>query len=179
MGHSATFLPHHPRPILPAMPYQWSPSPEPHLRLWPYRSLSPRGFVWFIGTTAALIALPLITLIGQPVWWGLLPFIGAALAAIWFALNRNTRDAAILEELHLTPTRITLTRHAPRSAPQQWEANPHWVQLHLYPTEGPVPQYLTLRGNGREVELGSFLSEEERVTLRQELHKALTEIRHP
>jgi uncharacterized membrane protein len=42
-----------------------------------------------------------------------------------------------------------------------------------------VPQYLTLRGNGREVELGAFLSEDERVSLREELRKALTKIRHP
>jgi uncharacterized membrane protein len=161
------------------MPYKWSPTPEPHLRLWPYQSLSPRGFVWFIGTTAAVIALPLIAMIGQPVWWGLLPFIVAALAAIWFAINRNARDAAITEDLHLTPTCITLHRQGPRAAHQRWEANPHWVQVQLYPTQGPVPQYLTLRGNGREVEIGAFLSEQERVALRAELHRALAEIRTP
>ncbi|MFM2388960.1 MAG: hypothetical protein RLZZ437_515 [Pseudomonadota bacterium] len=161
------------------MPYQWSPTPDPHLRLWPYRSLTPRGFVWFIGTTAALIAVPLVAMIGQPVWWGLLPFIAAALWAVWYAINRSYRDAAILEELHLTPDLITLDRHGPRATHQRWEANPHWVQVRLYPTEGPVPQYLTLRGNGREVELGAFLSEDERVSLREELRKALTKIRHP
>lgn len=158
------------------MPYQWSPTPEPHLRLWPYRSLSPRGFVWFIGITATLIALPLVTMIGSPVWWGLLPFITAALAAIWFALNRSYRDTAIVEELHLTPTRITLERRGPRAIHKRWEANPHWVQLTLYATEGPVPQYLTLRGNGREVELGAFLSEEERVTLTAELRARIRQL---
>jgi uncharacterized membrane protein len=165
-----------PLPYHLAMPYQWSSAPDTHLRLWPYRSLSPRGFVWFIGTTATLIALPLVVMIGQAVWWGLLPFITAALAAIWFAINRSYRDAAIVEDLHLTPTRITLDRRGPRDAHQQWEANPHWVQLQLYPTQGPVPQYLTLRGNGREVELGAFLSEEERVALSAELRARLSQM---
>lgn len=159
------------------MPYEWSPTPDNHLRLWPYRSLSPRGFVWFIGTTAALIALPLITMIGQPVWWGLLPFIAAALWAIWFAITRSNRDAAIVEDLRLTPDLITLHRQGPRQVQQRWEANPHWVQVNLYPTQGPVPQYLTLRGNGREVELGAFLSEDERVALQGELRDRLRNLK--
>ena len=159
------------------MPYQWSPCPDAiaatHLRLWPYRSLPPQGFVWFIGSTAALIALPLIVMIGSPVWWGLLPFIGAALWGIWFAITRSYRDAAIIEELLLTRDTITLERHGPRAQHQHWQANPHWVQLQLYPTKGPVPQYLTLRGNGREVELGAFLSADERITLSTELRERL------
>lgn len=160
------------------MPYQWSPTPDaPHLRLWPYQSLEPRGFVWFIGVTAATIALPLIAMLGSPVWWGLLPFIAAALAAIWYAIRRSARDRAITEELHLTPDLITLRRHGPRAAHKEWQANPHWVQVTLYPVEGPVPQYLTLRGNGREVELGAFLSEDERKALSRELRDRLHALR--
>ena len=38
------------------MPYEWLPprDGETRLHLWPYRSLPRRGFVWFIGGTAAL-----------------------------------------------------------------------------------------------------------------------------
>ena len=42
-----------------------------------------------------------------------------------------------------------------------------------YETEGPVPHYITLRGKGREVEIGSFLSEEERIALYDDLLRAL------
>ncbi|MCU0800986.1 MAG: DUF2244 domain-containing protein [Rhodobacteraceae bacterium] len=164
------------------MPYQWSPSPTPTdtttLSLWPHQSLGPRGFAWFIGLTAATIALPLIAMLGSPVWWGLLPFIAAALAAIWFAIRRSTRDRMISEELHLSTDLITLHRHGPRTRHQEWQANPHWVQVTLYPTEGPVPQYLTLRGNGREVELGAFLSEDERLALSEDLRQRLSDLRH-
>jgi len=134
--------------------------------------------VWFIGGTAALIAGPLVGLLGSPVLWGLLPFLLAAIAGIWWALERSFRDGEILEDLTLTPETVTLTRHGPRGQRQDWQANPHWVEVRIYPKAGPkagpVPDYLTLRGNGREVELGAFLTEEERRQLREEIQEALT-----
>lgn len=160
------------------MPYQFLPSdaPETRLRLWPHRSLTRRGFVWFIGATATLIALPLAGLIGNPALWVLLPFLILTLAAIWLALSRNDRDARIVEDLFLTPDLITLTRTSAKGR-QEWQANPYWVRLTLHETGGPVPNYLTLHGNDRDVELGAFLSEEERITLRADLAAALERVR--
>ncbi len=153
------------------MPYEWlPPSPEgARLHLWPYRSLPRRGFVWFVGTTAALIALPLLAVIGSPVLWALLPFLLAAIAALWWALQRSFRDGEILEELVLTEDSLSLSRHGPHGRRAQWQANPHWVRLTLHRTGGPVPHYLTLTGAGREVEIGAFLSEDERIALHGEL----------
>lgn len=167
------------------MPYRWhDPAPEPgttaplaRLHLQPFRSLPQTGFVWFIGATAALLAIPLVGLIGSPVLWGLLPFLLAALWAIWHALQRSYRDGEITEELTLWPDRVTLTRDGPRGQRRTWEANPHWVRVTLHETGGPVPNYLTLSGAGRKVELGAFLSEEERIALRPELVHALARIR--
>lgn len=161
------------------MPYEFLPSPQPetHLHLWPYRSLSRRGFVWFIGGTAALIAVPLFAVIGTPVLWGLLPFLAAAIAAVWWALDRSFRDGEIVEDLVLSADQITLVRHGPRGLRQDWQANPHWVRLTIHPKDGPVPNYLTLNGNGREVELGAFLTPNERVALRGELAERLAKMR--
>lgn len=161
------------------MPYEWLPpdGTERRLRLWPYRSLSARGFVWFVGGTALLISVPLFAVLGTRVLWGLLPFVAAAVAGIWWALARSWRDGELTEMLILAGDRMTLVRRAPDGAEQRWEANPHWVAVRLYPTGGPVPNYLTLRGEGREVELGAFLSEAERVTLAGEVREALAALR--
>ncbi len=160
------------------MPYEFLPAapPETRLRLWPHRSLSPRGFVWFIGSTAALIAIPLFGLVGKSALWMILPFVVVAVAAIWLALNRSYKDARIVEDLHLTRDTITLTHQSPR-ARKDWQANPHWVRVTLHETGGPVPNYLTLRGNNREVELGAFLSEEERITLAHDLRTRLAALK--
>ena len=133
--------------------------------LWPYRSLPRTGFVWFIAVTAAMISLPLIALIGSPVLWGMLPFLLLAIAAIWWALQRSYRDGAITEHLTICADTMTLIRVGPQGKRAEWQANPYWVTPVLHPTGGPVPNYLTLRGGDREVELGVFLSEPERITL--------------
>jgi len=133
--------------------------------------------VWFLGGTAVCIVLPLLGLIGSPVLWGLLPFLLATLAAIWWALERSFRDAEIIEDLTITPSLVTLVRHGPRGKRQDWQANPHWVRLALHATGGPVPQYLTLKGEGREVELGAFLTEAERRRLAAEITEILRALR--
>jgi uncharacterized membrane protein len=162
------------------MPYEWLPpdGAEQRLQLWPHRSLTQRGFVWFIGLTATLIAVPLIALLGNPVLWALLPFLLAAIWAIWFALRKNGRDRDIVEDLRLAPGRITLVRLGPKGKRQDWDANPYWLRVTLHETGGPVPNYLTLKGEGREVELGAFLSEDERIALQDELRLALAKLEH-
>jgi uncharacterized membrane protein len=161
------------------MPYEWLPPDggEDRVHLWPHRSLSQRGFAWFIGLTAALVALPLLSVLGSPVVWALLPFVAAMLTAIWLALRKNGRDRDIVEDLQLSPERLALVRHGPKGQRQEWEANPYWVRVTLHESGGPVPNYLTLKGEGREVELGAFLSEDERIALRGELQSRLSALR--
>ena len=48
----------------------------------------------------------------------------------------------------------------------------------MHETGGPVPHYVTLSGNGREVEIGAFLSEEERVELFSELQARFNDYRN-
>ncbi|MEM1273259.1 MAG: DUF2244 domain-containing protein [Pseudomonadota bacterium] len=149
------------------------PQARLRLRLTPYKSLTPEGFVWFIGITATLIFMPLLSVLGTSVFWALLPFVCAGLWAIWRALQRSWRDMDLYEELTLWDDRVQITRHDPRRPPQGWEANPYWVTVHLHERGGPVPQYLTLRGAGREVELGAFLTPSERLSLKRTLEAEL------
>lgn len=144
-----------------------------HALLWPNRSLSRRGFVVFVGLTAALLTLPLLPALGSKVLWALLPFLLLPLAAVWFAIERSYRDGRMHEELTLWADTIRVIHHPARGAPREWQANPHWVRMIRYDKSGPVPDYLTLTGAGRTIELGAFLSPEERVALYDDLRPYL------
>lgn len=130
-----------------------------------------------IGGSALMLALPLIALLGNPVMWGLLPFAGIVLSALWFALRRNWQDRSILEEMQMDREGVHLRRVNPRGPAQEWHADPHWVAVNMIPNGGPVGNYLTLTGGGREVELGSFLTPEERLTLHAELIRLLRDVK--
>jgi uncharacterized membrane protein len=162
------------------MPYAWTPAtadtPET-LRAWPYRSLPRKGFAGVIALAAGMLLIPLLPVLGSPVLWGLLPFFALAVWGLWIGLMRSYRDGELTEELRLTRDSLDLVRIAPRRAPQRWQANPYWVQVRLHPKGGPVPDYLTLKGGEREVELGAFLSPEERVALADDLRARLHALR--
>ena len=59
---------------------------------------------------------------------------------------------------------------------RRWHANPFWVRIRLR-EDAPIEKYLTLQGNGREIELGAFLSPWERETLYSEILETLRKIR--
>lgn len=147
--------------------------PRLHLVIRPHQSLTPPGFVWFIGLTAGLLSLPLLMALGGPALWGLLPFCLAAIAAIWWALQRSWRDRMLREDLVIWRGWMRLTHKAPRKAPLTWQANPYWVKLRRIPKGAKVPDYLTLKAGGREVEIGAFLSPGERRDLQALLEREL------
>ncbi|MDG1459792.1 MAG: DUF2244 domain-containing protein [Pseudoprimorskyibacter sp.] len=164
------------------MPYTWTDcdavTKRQRLHLWPHNALPGRGFATFVLITFGFMSLPLVAVVGTMVLWGLLPFMMLALAGIWVAIRSNQRSRHILEVLELSPDRLHLTRRAPQGQLQEWEGNPYWTEIICHQKGGPVPHYITLKGAGREVEIGSFLSEEERLALYDELHRKIGAIAH-
>lgn len=157
------------------MPYRWTqltPAEPPacwRLDLWPHRSLPRQGLVTFIGITAALLLIPLIATLGTPVLWALLPFLLGTLWLIWHFLNRNYADGDLRETLTISSDIITLTRQAPGAADQRWRASPNDVDVDIHRTGGSVENYVTLVGAGRRIEIGAFLSPDERLSLFRDL----------
>ena len=159
------------------MPYDWIEQQQKQtsrtIKLWPHNSLPANGFAGFILATFTLITLPLYTLIGTPVFWALLPFLMITLVVIWVALRQNYFNRHILERLTLNSESIELVRQNPSGDIQSWSCNGYWAKVELYTKGGPVPNYVTLSGNGREVEIGAFLSEDERKALYDDLRLAV------
>lgn len=165
------------------MPYRWTETaPDAQsgavchrLDAWPYRSLPRRGFVWFIAVTVALLCLPLMAVVGTTVLWGLLPFMALAVWGIWAALQRSYRSGESREALLLDRDRLSLSRSDPGRPDRTWQTNSHWVRASL--RNGPVADYLVLTDGRREVELGAFLTPDERRALCDELLRRLAALR--
>ena len=161
---------------LPEDPFSRSDPPAFSLSLSPHRSLSVDGFRRVLILVSLGLAVPLVPFLGTPFAWALLPWLLVSLLALYFAILRNWRDHDLHEELRLWPDLITVERFEPRGAVRRWHANPYWVTPHLYPDASPE-NYLTLKGAGREIELGAFLSPEEREELRDRIAAALRQVR--
>ena len=140
----------------------------------PHRSLSNRGFFNTIMLTACAFLLPLLAFLGTGTLWTILLFVAPALTSLWYFIRRSDKDGTIREDLTLWPDLITVHRHNPRKADQYWLANPYWVSVHMRDTNKYL-NYLTLKGAGREIELGAFLTAYEREDLEKDLRKQLAQ----
>ncbi len=158
------------------MPYRWTTQiddPTQEMQLWPHNSLPQTGLAAFVLATFTMIMIPALPLLGSVVLWGLLPFLLLAVWGVYFALRRNRRSRQILEVFTLNDEETHLTRTDANGKVQHWECNRYWTQVTKYDDQGPVRHYVTLKGKGREVEIGAFLSEEERIALFDDLQRVL------
>lgn len=156
------------------MPYEWTTPPNgtaQQMRLWPHQSLPARGFAAFILTTFMLILIPTMMLLGSVLLWGILPFAMLAVAGVYIALQHNHKTRLIEEVLTLDDENAHLTHTTHKGDVKEWQCNRYWTKVTKYDSDGPVPHYVTLRGEGREVEIGAFLSEEERIDLFEDLQR--------
>jgi uncharacterized membrane protein len=146
--------------------------------LWPNRSLSRGGQRGVMLLAAGGFSLPLMgaAAASAAVFWGLLPFCAMVLGVLWLAFRRSNRDGGLEEELTLWRDEMRVERREPRGRVLRWRAEPAFVRLTLHP-DAKLENYLTLRGGGREIELGAFLAPEERVALRDEIEAALARAR--
>ncbi len=146
--------------------------PQVQIVVRPNQSLSWNGnklFFWGITAVSALVVGPL-TYMG---FWPVLPFAGLELAVLGWALYHCARRGQWREVIVVDGDRVEVT--AGRAEPaQQWSAHRLWTQVVLEPPRfRGHPARLLLRSAGRSVELGAFLTDEERVQLAGLLREVL------
>ena len=155
---------------------QWRERTDPpvyEVALWPNQSLTRRGYRATLGGAAAGLALPLAGLVGTKVFWPLAVFMAVPFLALRYAMRRNARQMQIEERLWVWPDEVRVERREADGRVLRWQADPLRIRLWLH-KGAKVEDYLTLSGGGRQIELGAFLSPEERVALADEIERALT-----
>lgn len=124
--------------------------------------LSMVGICAGIGTGFALLG-----------FWPVLPFAGAELLVLGAALYLTALRTDRSEVVSVHPRTIAVERGR-RMPEERWELPRAWTQVRLLrPRIGWYPSKLVLRAHGRDVEVGVFLTEEERRHLAQYLTRAI------
>jgi len=141
--------------------------------LWPNRSLGRTGFKVTMSILAIGFAIPVLPFMWAGGFWVLLPFVIIAFFALWLAFKINNRHGQLREHVGLWPDLIAVERREVNGDIKRWRCNPYWMRYKLVKEGGPVDNYLTLIGSDREIELGAFLSPEERVVLIAEIEAAI------
>ena len=147
--------------------------PAWEITLWPNRSLGSAGFRVTMAIAALGFAIPVLPFVWAGGFWVLLPFVFVAFAALGLAIKANTRHGQLREHVSLWKDLIAVERHEVSGEIKRWSCNPYWMRSKLVKEGGPVDNYLTLIGSDREIELGAFLSPEERLDLLADIEAAI------
>lgn len=123
----------------------------------------------------AAVAVVELMIGGAFFWAGMtlvLPFSGLEVLVLGLAFYHCLLRNARREVVRVDDGRVVIERGRSRVL-ESLEFPRAWVRVVLEPGKGWYPSQLKLRSHGRELEIGEFLTEEERVSLARELRAAI------
>lgn len=140
----------------------------------PNRSLTRRQLqLAFVGIAA--FCLGIATVFAVLGMWPVLPFAGAEVIAVGIGFYLSAMSGREMEVVSVNSDKVAVEKGRLRVR-RRWELQRTWAQIRLLPPRFPwYPTRLVIRSHGKEVELGGFLSEEERQRLAGELRQALND----
>lgn len=102
-------------------------------------------------------------------FWPVLPFAGLEVAALGGAFYVVLARSQRREIVSVNAERVTVEKGR-RAAEKRWECPRAWARIQLErPTIAWYPSRLSVAFQGTQVEIGTFLNEQERRTLASEL----------
>lgn len=142
-----------------------------HFDLTPNVSLSPRGARVFF----AAVCVPTFGIAGTATvlgFWPILPFAGAEMLLLAWALYTNMQRRHVHETIDVSETQVVIEYS--RGETKRFVFPRHWAQVKIRRPKSPLQRgRLVIESHGRSIEVGQFLSEEERQRLAAELRRLI------
>jgi uncharacterized membrane protein len=138
-----------------------------HIELAPHCSLSTRGALVFFGSVclATFGVAGIATSLG---YWPVLPFAGAEMLLLGWALHSNMQRRFEQETIDVTDAEVVI--EYARGNPRRVVFPRHWARVKIRRPKSPLHRgHLVIESHGRAYEVGKFLSEEERRQLAAKL----------
>jgi uncharacterized membrane protein len=149
-----------------------SPDATDRIVVWPHRSLGRRGMITLLAAVGAGLG-------AAGVWagvqgaWPIVLHVMLAFGALAFALRCNNGTARMMQVIEFAPDAIRVSESGPAASRKAVsEFNPYWVRVQDHP-DPRAGRRLVLRQSGGMVEIGGFLSVEERAELAAELRRRI------
>jgi uncharacterized membrane protein len=137
---------------------------EKRIELAPNCSLTPTGAKLFF-VSICLFSLAFSLFFACLGFWPVLPFWGLEMLALGFCLHASMRRRRYTQTVTITDSQISLVTRSRRGEAKQEFAR-HWAKVRLRsPRTRLYPSRLMIESRGRAIEVGSFLTEEERCVL--------------
>ena len=143
------------------------------MKLMPNRSLSSEGTLVVFVILAIGLVIPIVPFLGSEVGIALTLFSGLTLYLFLFLLGKSFQSGQLYEEIKISSEKIEITHKEKNKKKLTWEGNPFWTKVVMEEKANKVENYLTIREKGRHIELGAFLSPDERINLKNEIQNAL------
>jgi uncharacterized membrane protein len=141
----------------------------------PNCSLSLRGATGFFAGLSAF-CLTVAGLLALKGMWPILPFAGLELIVLGWALHASLARRYRAEIITLTDADVSV-EWRDRTQCRRTVFQRHWAQVKLRRPASPLhPSRLTIESHGRQCELGSFLTDEERYGLALQLRRLIGRI---
>lgn len=135
----------------------------------PNCSLTPRSAVLFFATLF-IVSLTIALFFWSMGLWPVLPFWGLEMLLLGAALLLSLRRRRYRQELLLTESEISIITTSPAGEDRQ-RFSRHWARVSLRsPRTSLHPSRLVIESHGRTLEIGHFLTEEERRSLARRLN---------
>lgn len=138
----------------------------------PNRSITWRGVTLLLGSILALYLIMGMAFAAVGLWL-ILPFAGLEFIALWYCFYLSFRKTEHCQVITIAgeSVKVESGRRAPEIT-EQFQRS--WAQVRLARSAHRwYPSRLVIRSHGREVEVGGFLSEDERLDLAEELQRVI------
>jgi uncharacterized membrane protein len=143
--------------------------------LWPYRSLSRRGFN-ILMAVAGVVSFTFGVVFVSLGAWPVFGFFGLDVLIIFLAFRRNYLDARAFEHIDLTREVLTVRRVTASGRERLYTFHPYWTRLVVDRKDWGIAG-LSLTTRGFELKIASFLSPGERESFAAAFSKALSTAR--
>jgi len=143
--------------------------------LHPHTSLSPNSFV------VLMVALCIVSFGAGAAFmlagaWPVLGFFGLDILLVYYAFRVSYQRSRMYETVRLTENELAVEKVDPKGRAVRWEFQPYWLRVGIEETPRRDAT-LTLRSHGKTLEIGAFLTPEEKRDVARALEIELRRLR--